>query len=141
MALDSLGYFGVRTRSLDDCEFPGGHLDWYSFFGRLDAEHVDLAKLLVMEFALSLVVTDTFGIRSSLRPSEQTQVNPGESPWSMYKLAGDGVRSDFIFDSGLRDRGCRRDSRDRCVRDPDRTGNDSAGTALTVPTGYFARPL
>ncbi|MGI8771235.1 MAG: hypothetical protein ACR2JE_07350 [Acidobacteriaceae bacterium] len=151
--------------SADD--FPGGHLDWYSFnldnaqpnqisaanpaqvtpvdfnflpnhvvfrgmpdprwwnfedgvtdFGQLDADHVDLAKLLVMEFALvygndwfsipvptpigtlervtTLVVTDTFGIRTVIRPSEQTQVNAGESPWSMYKLSGDGSRSVFI---------------------------------------------
>jgi hypothetical protein len=157
-------------------DFPGGHVDWYSFslqndnpnpvftanpaqitpinfnffpnhvtfrgvhdprwwvfedsvtdFGQLDAEHVDLAKLLVMEFALvyggnwfsvpipipistlggpptwnlsrvtTLVVTDTFGIRSLIRPSEQTTVNPGETPWSMYKLSGIGMRSDFIL--------------------------------------------
>ena len=157
-------------------DFPGGHLDWYSFslqndnpnpvftanpaqitpvnfnffpnhvtfrgvhdprwwvfednvtdFGQLDAEHVDLAKLLVMEFALvyggnwfsvpipipistvggpptwnlsrvtTLVVTDTFGIRTLIRPSEQTTVNPGETPWSMYKLSGIGMRSDFIL--------------------------------------------
>lgn len=148
-------------------DFPGGHLDWYSFnlasaqpnaaatanpatvtpatfnflpnhvvfrgmpdsrwwnfedavtdFGQLDADHVDLAKLLVMQFALvygndwfsipiptpvgslervtTLVVTDTFGIRTLIRPSEQTQVNPGETPWSMFKLSGQGVRSDFI---------------------------------------------
>jgi hypothetical protein len=148
-------------------DFPGGHLDWYSFnlasaqpnaaatanpatvtpasfnflpnhvvfrgmpdsrwwnfedavtdFGQLDADHVDLAKLLVMEFALvygndwfsipiptpvgslervtTLVVTDTFGVRTLIRRSEQTQVNPGETPWSMFKLSGQGVRSDFI---------------------------------------------
>ena len=106
---------------------------WWNFedavtdFGALDAEIVDLAKLLVMEFALvygndwfsvpvpvtlgvsdvtprgtlsrvtTLVVTDTFGVRTLIRPSEQTQVNPGESPWSMYKISGDGVRSDFIL--------------------------------------------
>jgi hypothetical protein len=148
-------------------DFPGGHLDWYSFdlqtaqpnqvssanpaqvtpvsfnflpnhvvfrgmpdarwwnfedavtdFGQLDADHVDLAKLLVMEFALvygndwfwvpvptplgtlervtTLLVTDTFGVRTLIRPSEQTQVNPGETPWSMFKLSGNGRRSDFI---------------------------------------------
>jgi hypothetical protein len=148
-------------------EFPGGHLDWYSFslenapadqvsatnpaqitpltydmlpnrvafrgmpdprwwnfedsvtdFGQLDAEHVDLAKLLVMEFAFvysndwfsipvpmqigalgrvtTLVVSDTFGVRTLIRPAEQTVVNPGETPWSMYKLSGTGTRSDFI---------------------------------------------
>lgn len=148
-------------------DFPGGHLDWYSFnlqtaqpnpvsaanpaqitpesfnflpnhvvfngmpdprwwnfedsvtdFGQLDADHVDLAKLLVMEFALvygndwfwvpvptpvgtlervtTLLVTDTFGVRTLIRPSEQTQVNAGETPWSMFKLSGNGRRSDFI---------------------------------------------
>jgi hypothetical protein len=97
---------------------------WWNFedsttdFGQLDADHVDLAKLLVMEFALvygnnwfsvpvptpigtlervtTLVVTDTFGVRTLIRPAEQTKVNPGESPWSMYKLSGSGTRSDFI---------------------------------------------
>ena len=97
---------------------------WWNFedgvtdFGQLDAEHVDLAKLLVMEFALvygsdwfsipvpmaigslgrvtTLVVSDTFGVRTLIRPSEQTVVNPGETPWTMYKLSGAGIRSDFI---------------------------------------------
>jgi hypothetical protein len=97
---------------------------WWTFedsvtdFGQLNAEQVDLAKLLVMEFALiygndwfsvpvpagqgglsritTLVVTDTFGIRTLIRPSEDTTVNPGETPWSMFKLSGNGVRSDFI---------------------------------------------
>ncbi len=162
---------------LDAPDFPGGHLDWYSFnlnqgtaspvaaanptqitpvtfdflpnhvvfrgmpdprwwnfedgvtdFGQLDVDHVDLAKLLVMEFALvygndwfsvpipvtvgisgsdpspkgtlsrvnTLIITDTFGVRTLVRPAEQTTVNPGETPWSMYKLSGPGTRSDFI---------------------------------------------
>ncbi len=98
---------------------------WWAFedsvtdFGQLDAQNVDLAKLLVMEFALvygndwfsvpipaaignlasisTLVVTDTFGVRTLIRPSEQTVVTPGESPWSMFKLSGNGQRSDFIM--------------------------------------------
>src|SRR5207245_2897160 len=163
---------------LSDPEFPGGHLDWYSFsllygrpnpitqanpaqvtlmtfdflpnhvtfrgmpdarwwnfedsvtdFGQLDVEHVDLAKLLVMEFALvfgndwflapvpisvgvsgangapqgtlsrvtPLVVTDTFGTRTVIRPAEQTQVALGASPWSMFKLAGNGMSSEHIL--------------------------------------------
>jgi hypothetical protein len=107
---------------------------WWNFedavtdFGQLDTEHVDLAKLLVMEFALvygndwfsvpvpvtvgisgaepaprgtlsrvtTLMVTDTFGVRTLIRPSEQTTVNPGVSPWSMYKLSTKTTRSDFI---------------------------------------------
>jgi hypothetical protein len=106
--------------------FRGAHDPrWWTFedsvtdFGQLDAEHVDLAKLLVMEFALvygndwfsvpvpapigslsrvtTLVVTDTFGVRTLIRPSEQTVVNPGEKPWSMYKLSGNGTRSDYLF--------------------------------------------
>ena len=45
----------------------------------------------------TVVVTDTFGVRTLIRPAETTQVNPGEAPWSMYKLAGDDTRSDFIL--------------------------------------------
>jgi hypothetical protein len=178
-----------ETITLEAPEFPGGHLDWYSFsldeavptgtqsptgaqappatqtppaqvstttfdflpnqvvfrgmpdsrwwnfedavtdFGQLDVEHVDLAKLLVMEFALvygndwfwvpipiqvgisgsdptprgtlsritNLVITDTFGVRTLIRPSEQTQVNANESPWSMFKVSGEDIRSDFIM--------------------------------------------
>ena len=108
---------------------------WWNFedavtdFGQLDVEHVDLAKLLVMEFALvygnewfwvpipiqvgisgsdatprgtlsritDFVVTDTFGVRTLIRPSEQTQVNANESPWSMFKVSGQNTRSDFIL--------------------------------------------
>jgi hypothetical protein len=98
---------------------------WWTFesgvtdFGALDAEPVDLAKLLVMEFALTygndwfivpvptdigslstvtiLVVTDTFGQRTLIRGAEQTQVNPGESVWSMFNVAGPNARSASIF--------------------------------------------
>jgi hypothetical protein len=116
---------------------------WWNFedgatdFGQLDADHVDLPKLLVMEFALvfgndwfsipipirlappappssgssappvnlqgtlsritSLVVTDTFGVRTVIRPSEQTQTRPNEVPWSIYKLSTKNRRSDFIL--------------------------------------------
>ncbi len=108
---------------------------WWNFedavtdFGQLDVEHVDLAKLLVMEFALvygndwfwvpipiqvgisgsdptprgtlsritNLIITDTFGVRTLIRPSEQTQVNANESPWSMFKVSGENTRSDFIL--------------------------------------------
>jgi len=98
---------------------------WWSFedsvtdFGQLDADHVDLAKLLVMEFALvygtdwffvpvpapggvlqrvtTLVVTDTFGIRTLIRPVEQLPTATGQ-PWSMFKIsAADGTLSDFIL--------------------------------------------
>jgi hypothetical protein len=162
----SLGSSDVQLNAPD---FPGGHLDWYSFslaapatnaagapptspatvtpvsfaflpnhvtfrgshdprwwmfedsvtdFGPLDVQHVDIAKLLVMEFALiygndwfsvpvptpidalarvtTLVVSDTFGIRTLIRPAEQTTVNPGETTWTMFKVAGPGTRSDFI---------------------------------------------
>jgi len=87
-------------------------------FGQVDAEHVDLAKLLVMEFALVyggdwfsvpapvpraglsrvtlLVVADTFGVRTVIHSAQETAVSPGESPWSMFQLSGNGVRSDFI---------------------------------------------
>jgi hypothetical protein len=97
---------------------------WWAFedsvtdFGQLDTEHVDLAKLLVMEFALvyggdwfyfpvpstvgslqrvtTLVVTDTFGQRTLIRPVEQYPTQGG-NPWSMFKIsAPNGQLSDFI---------------------------------------------
>ncbi len=43
------------------------------------------------------MVTDTFGVRTLIRSSEQTVVTPGESPWSMFKLSGNGARSNFIM--------------------------------------------
>src|SRR5579863_2989759 len=98
---------------------------WWNFedavtdLGQLAADTVDLAKLLVMEFALvygndwflvpvptpigtlarvtSLVVTDTFGVRTSIGPAEPTAVAAGDSPWCMFKLSGAGSRSDFIM--------------------------------------------
>jgi hypothetical protein len=94
---------GMPTRRWWD--FEDGATD----FGKLDAEHVDLAKLVVMEFALvygddwfevplplpvgalnhvaALVVTDTFGGRTALRPTGQ-EVADGERPWSMFRLTG-----------------------------------------------------
>jgi hypothetical protein len=95
--------------------------DGVTDFGQLDAQHVDLAKMLIMEFALiygtewffipiptpigtlqrvdTLVVTDTFGIRTLIRPVEQTPVNENERPWSMFKISGGGNRSDFILEA------------------------------------------
>jgi hypothetical protein len=99
--------------------FRGVHdLKWWMFedsvtnFGDMDAQSVDLAKLLVMEFALiygndwfsvpvptpigsvtrvtTLVVTDTFGVRTLIRPTAP--------PWSMFTIAGSGgARSDFLI--------------------------------------------
>jgi hypothetical protein len=98
---------------------------WWTFeddtldFGQLDAQHVDLAKLLVMEFALvygndwfviplksligdlsrvtGLIVTDTFGERTIVNTAETTSVTPGERPWSMYKIGNATQRSDFVW--------------------------------------------
>jgi hypothetical protein len=98
---------------------------WWTFesgitdFGALDVHTVDLATMLVMEFALTygndwfvvplptavgtlssvdtLVVTDTFGQRSVVRSSEQTTGNAATQSWSMFKLSGNGARSPFIF--------------------------------------------
>jgi hypothetical protein len=98
---------------------------WWNFedsvtdFGQLDVEPVDLAKMLVMEFAVvyggdwffvpipsalgvlqritTLVVTDTFGVRTLIRPVEATPVVGGQRPWSMFKISGDNIAlSDFI---------------------------------------------
>jgi hypothetical protein len=98
---------------------------WWTFesgttdFGALDTEPVDLAKMLVMEFALTygndwfvlgipgtvgtlstidtLVVTDTFGQRTIIRSADQTQVVPGQPVWSMFKLSGLNSRSPFLL--------------------------------------------
>jgi hypothetical protein len=89
---------------------------WWSFedsqtdFGRMEVEKVDLAKLLVMEFALvhgedwfqlplplpvgsltqvtKLTVTDTFGEQTEIRETSE-QVPAGGRPWSMFELSGD----------------------------------------------------
>jgi hypothetical protein len=99
---------------------------WWGFedaqtdFGQLDAQHVDLAKLLVMEFALvygtdwfsfpvpsrigslqrvtTLVVTDTFGERTIVRPVEQYPVQGSARPWSMFKVDdASGNAGDFLL--------------------------------------------
>jgi hypothetical protein len=99
---------------------------WWAFedaktdFGQLDAQHVDLAKLLVMEFALvygtdwfsfpvpsaigsiqrvtTLVVTDTFGERTIVRPVEQYPVQDSVRPWSMFKVSdANGNVGDYLL--------------------------------------------
>jgi hypothetical protein len=97
---------------------------WWGFedsvtdFGQLNTEPVDLAQLLVMEFALvygadwffvpvpspvgvlqtitALVVTDTFGARTLIRPVEQLPVAGGTGAWSMFKITSGTSLSDFI---------------------------------------------
>ena len=96
---------------------------WWNFelgetdFGQLDAEHVDLAKLVVIEAALlygndwfelpvplavgtlsrvlSLVVADTFGGRTVIRPTE-AQAPSGGRRWSMFKVASAATTLDFL---------------------------------------------
>jgi hypothetical protein len=51
----------------------------------------------VLQRITTLVVTDTFGIRTLIRPVEQMPVVGGQHPWSMFKISGDGgALSDFI---------------------------------------------
>lgn len=95
-------------------DFEDGQTD----FGQLDAEHVDLAKMLVMEFALvfgndwfqlpvpltsgslsrvdTLIVTDTFGVSTLIRPTES--IPDGPRPWSMFKLSGGGGASGWLLE-------------------------------------------
>jgi hypothetical protein len=78
-------------------------------FGKVDAAHVDLAKMLVMEFGLifgcdwfeipipvdigsltrvdSLVVSDTFGQRTLIRSAAEVDQSAGQGPWSMFAIA------------------------------------------------------
>lgn len=96
-------------------EFEDGVTD----FGALTPDKVDLATLLVMEFALvfgndwfevpvptevgslsrvtTLVVTDSFGVRTVVEPTESLPVGGGQSPWSMFKIAGDGRHSPYLL--------------------------------------------
>jgi len=98
---------------------------WWNFedsasdLGQLNIQSVDLPTLLVMEFAFvygtdwffvpvpsqfgclqrvtTLVVTDTFGERTLIRPVEQYPVAGSSRPWSMFKISGsDGQPSNFI---------------------------------------------
>jgi hypothetical protein len=84
----------------------------------LDTDHVDLAKMLVMEFALifgndwfqvtvpvdigtlsridELVVTDTFGQGTLIRSTEAT-APAGLRPWSMFKIGGPEARLDYLL--------------------------------------------
>jgi hypothetical protein len=88
-------------------------------FGQLDTEHVDLAKMLVMEFALvyggdwffvpvptpsgslqrlqTLVVTDTFGERTLVRPVEQLPGSTSAGAWTMFRISGPAGLSDFVL--------------------------------------------
>ena len=97
---------------------------WWNFedgqtdFGKTDTERVDLAKMIVIEFALVhgddwfelpfsvpvgslsrvrlLMVTDTFGQRTVIRATD-AQVPQGERRWSMFQLSGDPAASDFLL--------------------------------------------
>jgi hypothetical protein len=97
-----------------------GFEDGQTDFGQLDAQHVDLAKLLVMEFALvygsdwfyipapspigsvqnvtTLVVTDTFGERTMIRPVEHYPLQDSARPWSMFKVSDStGAVGDYLL--------------------------------------------
>jgi hypothetical protein len=93
--------------------------DCVTDFGALQPEQTDLATLLVTEFALvtgndwfvvpvpsdvgsltqitTLVVTDTFGIRTVIQPTEQLPQPAAGGPWSMFKISGPAGRSPFIM--------------------------------------------
>ena len=96
-------------------EFEDGVTD----FGALTPDKVDLATLLVMEFALvfgndwfevpvptdvgslsritTLVVTDSFGIRTVVEPTESLSVGGDQSPWSLFTITGGGGRSPYLL--------------------------------------------
>jgi hypothetical protein len=98
---------------------------WWDFedgmtdFGALTPDKVDLATLLVMEFALvfgndwfvvpvptavgslsqvtTLVITDSFGVRTVVEPTESLPIGDGDSVWSLFKLTGGGERSPYLL--------------------------------------------
>jgi hypothetical protein len=101
----------------NNVSFPGmANPRWWQFedgrtdFGRTDVQSVDLAKLVVMQFALVagdewfmlplplasgslsrvrlLVVTDTFGVRTVIRPTGELPMPGGARPWEMFTLSG-----------------------------------------------------
>jgi hypothetical protein len=101
----------------NNVSFPGmPNPRWWQFedgrtdFGRTDVQSVDLAKLVVMQFALVagdewfmlplplasgslsrvrlLVVTDTFGVRTVIRPTGELPMPSGASPWEMFTVSG-----------------------------------------------------
>jgi hypothetical protein len=89
--------------------------DGQTDFGSTDLEKVDLAKLLVMQFAMlygndwfelplplelgslasvtQLVVTDTFGQRTLIRPTAAS----GPEPWSVFSMSGVPPERDFLL--------------------------------------------
>ncbi len=100
---------------------------WWEFedetinFGAIDADRKDIAKLIVMDFALnssddwyviplilpvgsisrvnSLIVTDVFGERILIRPVEQT-LEQRQETWSMFKISDKSHSlkvADFLF--------------------------------------------
>lgn len=97
---------------------------WWNFedssvdLGQLDTELVDLAKMLVMEFALVhgndwfnvpvplpigslskvklLIITDTFGERTLIRPTLE-MAPPLQRPWNMFTIANGNQRLDHLF--------------------------------------------
>lgn len=95
-------------------EFEDGQTD----FGSTDLEKVDLAKLLVMQFALLygndwfelplpleigslasvtlLVVTDTFGRRTLIRPTG-AGIPAGQDPWRLFAMSGMLAERDFLL--------------------------------------------
>jgi len=98
---------------------------WWEFedaatdFGAIQPDQVDLATMLVMEFALvfgndwfyvpvptdvgalsqvtMLVATDTFGTRTVIEPTELLPQPAGGGPWSMFKISGAAGQSAFIM--------------------------------------------
>jgi hypothetical protein len=89
--------------------------DGQADFGSTDLEKVDLAKLLVMQYAMlygndwfelplpvelgslasvtQLVVTDTFGQRTLIRPAGASE----PEPWSVFSMSGAPPEHDFLL--------------------------------------------
>jgi hypothetical protein len=95
-------------------QFEDGMADW----GDLHTNQVDLATMLVTEFAVlyggdwftvpvqlpfgalsriaMVVVTDTFGQRTLVRPTG-AETPAGNRPWTMFTISGEATQTDLLF--------------------------------------------
>lgn len=107
----------VRTILATPVSYPGMPANrWWEFedarvwFGAIEAEAGDVARMLLVEFATvygndwflapleldagalahveAVVVQDTFGQATMVRPTERARAGQGETPWRVFRVSG-----------------------------------------------------